>query len=119
MIKILKFQLRCSVHIFSGFAGFRDAVLGLKPDKEKHEFFMDVVPEFGIPLAIRPRFQLNAIIGKYLRTENEQNQVIKLKVCTLLGKIGFLPVFCYSFPGFHPPIMKNWFLASLLLVFKI
>ncbi len=36
---------------------------GLKPEKEKHEFYMDIVPEFGFPLAIRPRFQLNVIVG--------------------------------------------------------
>jgi len=36
----------------------------LHPDKEKHQFYIDVVPEFGFPLAIRPRFQLNAIIRR-------------------------------------------------------
>ena len=30
----------------------------------KHLFYVDVVPQFGFPLAIRPRFQLNAIIRK-------------------------------------------------------
>jgi CD36 family len=29
------------------------AVEGLNPDKEKHQFFVDVAPEFGFPLAIR------------------------------------------------------------------
>lgn len=36
----------------------------MHPDKEKHQFYIDVVPEFGFPLAIRPRFQLNAIIRR-------------------------------------------------------
>lgn len=33
----------------------REAVLGLSPEQEKHQFFMDISPEFGFPLAIRPR----------------------------------------------------------------
>ena len=37
---------------------------GLKPDKEKHEFYVDISPKFGFPLAIRPKFQLNAIIER-------------------------------------------------------
>jgi hypothetical protein len=28
-------------------------VVGLKPEKKKHQFFIDIVPEFGFPLAIR------------------------------------------------------------------
>ena len=32
--------------------------------KEEHEFYVDISPEFGFPLAIRPRFQLNAIIQR-------------------------------------------------------
>ncbi len=31
------------------------AIIGLRPEKEKHEFFVDVAPEFGFPLAIRYR----------------------------------------------------------------
>ncbi len=42
---------------------FVDAVEGLSPNKEEHEFFIDVVPEFGFPLAMRPRFQLNVLMG--------------------------------------------------------
>ena len=37
---------------------------GLSPEKEKHEFYVDILPEFGFPLAIRPRFQLNVVIKK-------------------------------------------------------
>ena len=37
---------------------------GLKPEKEKHEFYVDISPKFGFPLAIRPKFQLNAIIER-------------------------------------------------------
>lgn len=49
-------------HFYQADPSFLEAVDGLKPIKEKHEFFMDVVPEFGFPLAIRPRFQLNIVI---------------------------------------------------------
>ena len=37
---------------------------GLAPDKESHQFYADIMPEFGFPLAIRPRFQLNAVIKR-------------------------------------------------------
>lgn len=32
--------------------------------KEKHEFYVDIAPDFGFPLAIRPKFQLNVVINK-------------------------------------------------------
>eukprot|EP00096_Caligus_rogercresseyi_P014060 TRINITY_DN659_c0_g1_i6.p1 TRINITY_DN659_c0_g1~~TRINITY_DN659_c0_g1_i6.p1 ORF type:complete len:605 (-),score=179.40 TRINITY_DN659_c0_g1_i6:570-2384(-) len=50
-------------HFYQADPSFLEGVEGLSPMKEKHEFFMDVVPEFGFPLAIRPRFQLNVVIG--------------------------------------------------------
>ena len=51
-------------HFYQADPSFLSAVSGLSPDKEKHQFYVDVVPQFGFPLAIRPRFQLNAIIRK-------------------------------------------------------
>merc|ERR1712123_423025 len=51
-------------HFYQADPSFLSAVSGLSPDKEKHQFYVDVAPEFGFPLAIRPRFQLNAIIRK-------------------------------------------------------
>jgi hypothetical protein len=51
-------------HFYQADESYQNAVIGLKPDKEKHQFYIDVVPEFGFPLAIRPRFQLNVVIGK-------------------------------------------------------
>ncbi len=50
-------------HFYQAHPAFLEAVDGLSPRKEKHEFYMDVVPEFGFPLAIRPRFQLNVVVG--------------------------------------------------------
>lgn len=50
-------------HFYQADPSFGEAVAGLNPQKEKHQFYMDVVPEFGFPLAIRPRFQLNVVIS--------------------------------------------------------
>jgi len=51
-------------HFYQADPSFLAAVSGLHPDKEKHQFYVDVAPDFGFPLAIRPRFQLNAIIKR-------------------------------------------------------
>jgi hypothetical protein len=40
-------------------------VSGLNPEKEKHQFFIDVVPEFGFPLAIRYFTQKPLNCGKF------------------------------------------------------
>ena len=51
-------------HFYQADPSFLAAVSGLHPNKEKHQFYLDVSPEFGIPLAVRPRLQINAIIRK-------------------------------------------------------
>ena len=51
-------------HFYQADPSYRNAVEGLKPDKDKHQFYVDIAPEFGFPLAIRPRFQLNVVIKK-------------------------------------------------------
>jgi len=51
-------------HFYQADPSYLAAVEGLSPEKEKHQFYVDVLPEFGFPLAIRPRFQLNAIIRR-------------------------------------------------------
>lgn len=51
-------------HFYNADPSFGEALEGLSPDKSKHEFFVDLVPKFGFPLSIRPRFQLNIVIGK-------------------------------------------------------
>jgi len=51
-------------HFYQADPHFLNAVEGLSPDKERHEFYVDVSPEFGFPLAIRPRFQLNLVINR-------------------------------------------------------
>lgn len=56
-------------HFYNADPSFTENVLGLQPEKEKHQFYLDVMPEFGFPLAIRPRFQLNIVIGNYVMPE--------------------------------------------------
>merc|ERR1711974_137907 len=51
-------------HFYMADPWYLNNVEGLKPDKEKHEFYVDISPKFGFPLAIRPKFQLNAIIER-------------------------------------------------------
>ena len=53
---------------------YLDNVEGLKPEKEKHEFYVDISPKFGFPLAIRPKFQLNAIIERDADIEVQNQQ---------------------------------------------
>lgn len=51
-------------HFYEADPHYLSAVEGLRPEKERHQFYVDVSPEFGFPLAIRPRFQLNLIIER-------------------------------------------------------
>ena len=51
-------------HFYQADPQYLSAVEGLKPNKEKHQFYVDISPEFGFPLAIRPRFQLNVVIKR-------------------------------------------------------
>ena len=43
-------------HFYQADPSFREAVVGMKPEKEMHQSYVDVVPELGIPLAIQTRF---------------------------------------------------------------
>ena len=81
-------------HFYQADPSFVDDIVGLKPEKEKHEFYMDVVPEFGFPLAIRPRFQLNVVIGSQTFPEWD-------KISRMRGQI-VLP-FLWAQDGFDEP----------------
>ena len=59
---MLRLLLLTFHEMFQADASFSAAVIGMKPDKEKHQFFFDVEPQLGFPLAIRPRFQLNLVL---------------------------------------------------------
>ncbi len=53
-------------HFYEADRSYLDAVEGLNPNKQEHEFYIDVMPEFGFPLAMRPKFQLNMVIGRHI-----------------------------------------------------
>ena len=50
-------------HFLNADPSYNERISGLNPDPEKHQFYMDVMPEFGFPLAIRARFQLNILLN--------------------------------------------------------
>ncbi|XP_050442998.1 scavenger receptor class B member 1-like [Adelges cooleyi] len=50
-------------HFYLGDPELRKDVLGLSPDPEKHETFVDVHAKLGVSLAGRSRFQINVILG--------------------------------------------------------
>ena len=52
-------------HFYQADPSFLAAIeSGLNPEKDKHQFYVDISPQFGFPLSIRPRFQLNVIIKR-------------------------------------------------------
>jgi len=76
-------------HFYQAHPSFREAVVGLEPNKTKHEFYIDVEPTFGFPLAIRPRFQLNAIMRKDPAVDVLSGFVDELVVPFLWAQDGF------------------------------
>lgn len=78
-------------HFYNAHPDYQNAVGGLSPNKEDHQFFLDVVPEFGFPLAIRPRFQLNILIGRYASSSwnKIQNMQEELLLPFLWAQDGF------------------------------
>jgi len=51
-------------HFYQADPSYLEAVEGLNPDKDRHQFYVDLQPDLGFPLAIRPRFQLNLVISR-------------------------------------------------------
>merc|ERR1712179_451360 len=76
-------------HFYQADPSYREAVVGMKPNKTEHEFYIDIEPTFGFPLAIRPRFQLNAIIRKDPNIEILSGFVDELVVPFLWAQDGF------------------------------
>jgi len=76
-------------HFYQADPSFLEAVEGLSPNKEEHQFYVDVLPEFGFPLAIRPRFQLNAIIRKDVDIDIMSNFADELVLPFLWAQDGF------------------------------
>jgi len=76
-------------HFYQADAQYLNAVEGLKPNKEKHQFYVDISPEFGFPLAIRPRFQLNVVIKRDQEIEIMSNFREELVLPFLWAQDGF------------------------------
>lgn len=76
-------------HFYQADPQYLNAVEGLKPDKERHEFYVDISPAFGFPLAIRPRFQLNVVIKRDQDIEIMRNFPEELVLPFLWAQDGF------------------------------
>ncbi|XP_065581851.1 lysosome membrane protein 2-like isoform X2 [Artemia franciscana] len=49
-------------HFYNADEKLLEEVIGLAPEKEKHEFYMDVQPKMGIGIAAKGRIQINLMI---------------------------------------------------------
>merc|ERR1719228_2587423 len=76
-------------HFYQADPEYINAVEGLNPEKEKHEFYVDIAPAFGFPLAIRPRFQLNVVIKRDEDVESMRNFADELVLPFLWAQDGF------------------------------
>jgi len=76
-------------HFYQADPSFLEAIDGLRPNKTLHQFYVDIEPTLGFPLAIRPRFQLNAIIRKDPDIEIMSNFTDELVLPFLWAQDGF------------------------------
>jgi len=76
-------------HFYQADQSFRNAVRGLTPDKEKHQFYIDVVPEFGFPLAMMAQFQLNLVIFREPDVPELANMENEIVLPFLWAGLGF------------------------------
>jgi len=76
-------------HFYQADQGYLDAVEGLKPNKTLHQFYVDIEPTLGFPLAMRPRFQLSAIIRRDPHIEIMRNFSKELVLPFLWAEDGF------------------------------
>ncbi|KAK0178811.1 hypothetical protein PV327_007660 [Microctonus hyperodae] len=49
-------------HFYLADESYRNSIVGMKPDKTKHEFSLAVQNDFGLPLHVRGRLQLNLLL---------------------------------------------------------
>ena len=49
-------------HFYNGDSWLVSQVEGLRPDKDKHEFGVDILPELGVGLRAAIRMQINIFI---------------------------------------------------------
>ncbi|KAK0093644.1 hypothetical protein PV326_013016 [Microctonus aethiopoides] len=49
-------------HFYLADESYRNSIVGMKPDKAKHEFSLAVQTDFGLPLQVQGRLQLNLLL---------------------------------------------------------
>ena len=76
-------------HFYQADHSFKDAVIGMLPNKDHHQFYIDVVPEFGFPLAMMARFQLNIVIFRMNDVPDLENMETEVVLPFLWAGIGF------------------------------
>ena len=76
-------------HFYQADESFQNTVHGLKPEKSKHEFYMDIVPEFGMPLSIQLRFQLNMVLTRNEKVPEIANMEKEIVMPFLWAQVGF------------------------------
>jgi LPXTG-motif cell wall-anchored protein len=59
------------------------------PNKDKHQFYIDVVPKFGFPLAMMARFQLNLAIFRMEDVPELKNMEKEVVLPFLWAGLGF------------------------------
>lgn len=67
MFSRVKF-VKISFHFSSSTEQYRNAVEGMNPNKEEHQFEIAVEPRTGIPLKIKAQLQVNLLMKSYAWT---------------------------------------------------
>lgn len=49
-------------HFYLADHSYRDGIVGMNPNRSKHEFSISLEPKTGIPLEVRAQMQLNILI---------------------------------------------------------
>lgn len=66
-------------HFYQADPKLLDAVIGLKPDKEKHQFFLDVQPNLGTAVRAQARTQINLVMEDYSYVTTNRKSVEGLR----------------------------------------
>lgn len=51
-------------HFLYGDIKYSENIIGMRPNPKKHQFFVDLQPEMGIPINIQAKMQINAIVNE-------------------------------------------------------
>lgn len=81
-----------------------DTIEGLSPDPDKHGFYLDIIPEVGIPMHVLARMQINMLVRPY-----RQIDILKK-----VPKV-YLPLLWFEEEAVMPHNLA-WQLQALLLI---